>query len=39
MQQVSAVPVIQTIPEAKKTWEDDYKFIGDLIKAAGIKLE
>jgi len=39
MQEVSAVPVIQTIEEAKQTWAQDYKDIGDLIKAANIKLE
>jgi len=39
MEKVSAVPVVQTLPEIKKTWADDYETIGRLIKAAGIKLQ
>jgi tripartite-type tricarboxylate transporter receptor subunit TctC len=39
MQQVSAVPVVQTIPEIRQTWDADRKFIGELIKAANIKIE
>jgi tripartite-type tricarboxylate transporter receptor subunit TctC len=39
MQQVSTVPVVQTLQELKKTWADDYESIGALIKAANIKLE
>ena len=39
MEKVSAVPVVQKLPELKKTWADDYKSIGALIKAANIKLE
>lgn len=39
MEAVSAVPVVQTLPELKKTWDDDYRNIGELIKAAGVKLQ
>jgi len=39
MEKFSAVPVVQKLPDLKKTWADDYESIGTLIKAANIKLE
>jgi tripartite-type tricarboxylate transporter receptor subunit TctC len=39
MEGASAVPVVQSLPDLQKTWADDYKNIGELIKAANIKLE
>lgn len=39
MQKASAVPVIQTLPDLQKHFDADVKYIGDLIKAANIKIE
>ncbi len=39
LQSVAAVPVIQTPEQIAQYWADDYKTIGDLIKAANIRIE
>ena len=39
MQLVSAVPVVQKLDDLRRHFEDDFKTIGDLIKAADIKIE
>ncbi len=39
MQLVSALPVVQKLDDLQKHWENDYKSIGELIKAAGIKID
>lgn len=39
MQAASAVPAVQDLDGLRKHYEDDYKSIGELIKAANIKLE
>jgi tripartite-type tricarboxylate transporter receptor subunit TctC len=39
MQSASAVPAIQDLDGLNKHFEDDYRSIGELIKAANIKLE
>ena len=39
MQKSSAVPVVQSTTDLRKHFEDDFKTIGDLIKAANIKIE
>jgi tripartite-type tricarboxylate transporter receptor subunit TctC len=39
MQKASAVPVIQNLADLQKHFDDDYKYIGDLIKSANIKIE
>ena len=39
MQLASAVPAIQKLDDLRKHYEDDFKSIGDLIKAADIKID
>lgn len=39
MQKASSVPVIQTLPDLQKHFDADVRYIGDLIKAANIKIE
>ncbi|HEX4892132.1 MAG TPA: tripartite tricarboxylate transporter substrate binding protein [Hyphomicrobiaceae bacterium] len=39
MQKASAVPVVQNLADLQKHFDDDYKYIGDLIKSANIKIE
>ncbi len=39
MQLASAVPAIQKLDDLRKHFEDDFKAIGDLIKAADIKID
>jgi tripartite-type tricarboxylate transporter receptor subunit TctC len=39
MQAVSAVPVVQNLADLRKHYEDDFKSIEELIKAASIKLD
>jgi tripartite-type tricarboxylate transporter receptor subunit TctC len=39
MQLVASVPVVQSLPDLRTHWDNDYKSIGDLIKAAKVKIE
>ena len=39
LQAVAAVPIVQTLDDLKKFWDADIKSIGDLVKAANIKLD
>ena len=39
MQTVSAIPVVSSIQEMQKTWDEDWKNTEEVIKTAGIKLE
>ena len=39
MQQVSNLPVIASVEETQKIWDDDWKSTAEVIKAAHIKLE
>ena len=36
---VSAVPIVQNLPDLRRHWEADIKSISELIKAANIKIE
>ena len=39
LQAVSAVPIVQNLPDLRRHWEADIKSISELIKAANIKIE
>ena len=39
MQQVACLPVVASVEETKKYWDDDVKNTTEVIKAANIKLE